>query len=117
MEQILNEIRFAIFNAMTEDLDTVRKCQSTSNENELQKIIKSHARFFIIYGKILELIQNNDAFFHIPIVDRRLSIYYAVQAIMQEGIKTLQNKIPDKSNLTAITILEQRLIDLDLINL
>lgn len=118
MEHILNEIRFVIFDAMSKDLDTIRECQSTNNEkNEIQKIIKSHARFFIIYGKILELIQNNDMFFHIPITDRRLVICYDVKTIIHEGIKTLKDKIPDKSNLTAITILEQRLIDLDLINI
>lgn len=123
IEQTLDDIRDLIFKQMEIDLTlliTVKKSNEASSEDK-KSIIKSHSRFFIIYGRILELFQNIDMpySYNIPMQKHcRLKISYEIENALQYAIKNIkkqsQQDIISHKNLL---LLESKLIELKAINL
>lgn len=121
IEKTLDDIRDLIFKAMEQDLKLLFRIRE-SNENSIEDkktITKSHARFFIIYGYILELFQNIDIpyTYNIP-MNRRLKTSFEVENLLRHAIAQIEKQTQqDPEAGKNLLILKSKIIELEAIDL
>ena len=123
IEKTLDEIRDLIFKTIEQNLDELFKVRESKEASiEAKKTTtKSYARFFIIYGRILELFQNIDIpyTYNIP-MHRRIKTSYEVENLLRYAIDNIVKQTSPESDAHApkdLLILHSKIIELEAINL